>query len=142
MSAKEVLTKLRSIHDAAYEGEWRIKAEQGNSDYSPHYGVVAGEYYTVTPARSDWEGFGYGASFSNANAIVEEHNALPKLLNTLEDLLNLHKDSGQKVHEWTNVLGGSVEESLRSNAKNYCVGCGYQEEWPCETYLLIEEGLK
>lgn len=142
MSAQETLDRLRKVHADAYEGTWRVKAEQGSKEYSPHYGVVAGEYYTVTPARSDWEGFGYGANLSNATAIVEEHNQIPKLVSTLEKLLELHQDSGNKVHEWTNVFGGSVEESLRTDAKNSCTGCGYQEEWPCETYTTIEEGLK
>ncbi|UDL16619.1 hypothetical protein SEA_ATUIN_225 [Arthrobacter phage Atuin] len=142
MSAKDIIENLSTIHANAYEGRWRIKAEQGNSDYSPHYGVVAGEYYTVTPARSDWEGFGYGASLNNAKAIVEEHNVFPKMLDTLAKLLELHQDSGEKVHEWTNVFGGSVEESLRPDAKNSCTGCGYQTEWPCETVTIIEEGLK
>lgn len=145
-TVKSWIEERRTIHDAATEGPW--KARPGDEIEGPGGDNLMGgdmEYF-----------YGFMLRGENAAAIVDAHNNLPRALNALKRVLELHKPIFYYEHEdsCTNTdedhraerhvefdLGEYYCEDLPTGEKT-CDSCwddeGERVAYPCPTVQAIE----
>ena len=122
VQVQQWIEERRGIHSAATDGPWyktpndRILSESVQWPEGDDYDVAGGlgRQGAVVEAIHDFDG----------NAIVDAHNMLPRALNALEAVIELHK---------------AVFDIHDPDARAYCNECGRR---PCATIQAIEGAIE
>lgn len=104
---------------AATEGPWGVVKRQGNSGYTPQYGVGSAMFENATDvvyARSDRQGFGNGSRERDATFIAASRTDVPALTAAIRAVLEEAGgcDTLARVHEGVPHVATAYRLAARS----------------------------